>query len=342
MAMRITTGGTLHMYKSNLMRSNKSLNDARNKVLTQRNFNSYAEDPAAATQSFQLRRSFWRTASQITNNTAVINTYDTAWNAVEDVVDDLGNQLASVSALRGVSDATASGRKPLGEVLRSAARSVVQTMNVRYGDNFVFAGADGMNVPFSWDADGALLYRGVNVDSGDADTLKAMTEETTYVDLGMGLSEDSSGKLVTSSAFNSSLSGLHFLGYGVDSDGDPKNIVSIMKELGDIFSNCDADTGAFASSADQERANRLSDKLKNSLSTLTAKHTEMDTTATFLNTNLERLESTADTLNEQILSIEKMDPADAITAMSWAQYCYNAALKVGNSILSQSLLDYMN
>ena len=32
------------------------------------------------------------------------------------------------------------------------------------------------------------------------------------------------------------------------------------------------------------------------------------------------------------------DLADAITSFSWAQYCYNAALKMGNSILSESLM----
>jgi flagellar hook-associated protein 3 FlgL len=49
-----------------------------------------------------------------------------------------------------------------------------------------------------------------------------------------------------------------------------------------------------------------------------------------------------DTLNEQFLDIEQCDLADAITSFSWAQYCYNAALKVGNQILSQSLIDYMD
>ena len=40
--------------------------------------------------------------------------------------------------------------------------------------------------------------------------------------------------------------------------------------------------------------------------------------------------------------MEDADPAEAISAFSWAQYCYNSALKVGNSILSESLMDYLN
>ena len=33
---------------------------------------------------------------------------------------------------------------------------------------------------------------------------------------------------------------------------------------------------------------------------------------------------------------------DAITSFLYAEYAYNAALKVGNSVLSQSLMDYLN
>ena len=39
--------------------------------------------------------------------------------------------------------------------------------------------------------------------------------------------------------------------------------------------------------------------------------------------------------------MEQVDLAEAITDFSWEQYCYNAALKIGNQLLSQSLIDYM-
>ena len=346
MSLRVTTNGALYAYKSNLMRSRNKLNSATEQVLTNRNFNSYAEDPAAASQAFQLRRSLWRTTAQVTNNNAVANKYNTAWEAVDDVVNDLGSDLANVSALRGITDSTASGRQSLGQTLKSTADAVLKTMNTKYGDTFIFAGADGLNVPFSWGADGTLQYRGVNVDAAsgtdDYDSLKSMAGETTYVDIGLGLQEAEDGSLIESSAFNSSLSGLTYLGYGVDGDGDPKNIVSIMKQLGNILSNCDATTGNYASDGDEASANRLTDKLQSALSNLSVKHTELDSQVTFLNTNITRLESTQDTLNEQITGIEDCDSAEAITSMAWAQYCYNAALQVGSNILSQSLLDYMN
>ena len=46
-------------------------------------------------------------------------------------------------------------------------------------------------------------------------------------------------------------------------------------------------------------------------------------------------------LGTQLDNVVNIDMADAITQYSWAQYAYNAALKVGTSILSPSFIDFM-
>jgi len=45
---RVTTSAALKDYRYNLMHATNNRNDAQNTVLTGRNFNSYAEDPATA------------------------------------------------------------------------------------------------------------------------------------------------------------------------------------------------------------------------------------------------------------------------------------------------------
>ena len=86
---------------------------------------------------------------------------------------------------------------------------------------------------------------------------------------------------------------------------------------------------------------RLMDKFSDSATELKKSHVALSTQSSFLHDNQELLENTVYNLNEQILDIEQCDLADAITSFSWAQYCYNAALKMGNSLLSESLMDYM-
>lgn len=345
--IRVTTNSVLKGYKANLMRSSNTLNHARNTVLTQRNFNSYAEDPAAATQAFKLRRSFWRVSSQVDNSNAVINKFNTAYSALDKISEIVATAEGDIStaygsAGEGANDPTAAGRSALGQQMMQTAESIVQGMNAKYGDSFVFAGTDGLKVPFSWD-DGKICFRGIPVDTNDPDEKALLDQyagEVLNVDLGLGLQESEDG-VIKGSAFDAALSGLDFLGYGVDEDGLPNNLASVINELGQCLSRCDPDTGKWAD-GDLERYEKLQVKLKDGMNNLTVTRTEQSASATFLKTNLDQLKDTAYTLNEQIESIEKCDLADAITSFSWAQYCYNAALKVGNSILSQSLIDYMN
>ena len=251
-------------------------------------------------------------------------------------------------------------------------------MNQKVGDQFIFAGNDGLNVPFSWgeDPDGnkILLYRGINVNSKnpeDQQRLKEMTQEEINIDLGMGLKEDDNAVLINGSAFNAALCGLDFMNYGVDEDGDPKNLALIMRELADVFDgwrengqkympekyrDMSADEIKQIMEADgpeakeinayhaemEEKANRLMDKLNAAQEHTTEKYVELDASASFLQSEQGILSSQKTDLNTQILEVEQIDLADAITRMSYDQMCYNAALKIGTQLLSQSLVDYMN
>ncbi len=398
--IRSTTNGTLKTYRYNLQRSSYTMNKARETVQTQRNFNTFAEDPAAAARAFQLRRTFQRTNSQYSLGDSVQHKYEVAWNTLESVVQDVNsrkNDSAFSMLLQGLSDPRGAGATALGQSMTSLATGIVQSMNCRYGDNFVFAGSDGLNVPFTWEGEGAdrkLCYRGIPVDTGvpelelDAATglpimFDAAGAETTdpalavsykkspngdliaiddykklekdlaaleymankerkNADLGFGMQEDEEGRIIGSSVASVGLQGITFLGFGTDVDGDPKNIVSIVDRLGNILKNCDENSGDWASAEEKEEFYRLAGKFESAAAMLNDKHVELDTQAAFIKSNQEQLKDNAYTLEEQFLGIEDVDLADAITSFSWAQYCYNVALKVGNSILSQSLMDYIN
>lgn len=179
------------------------------------------------------------------------------------------------------------------------------------------------------------------VDQGDLTHLKMMAEEEAPIDLGMGLLRDANGDLVPGTYYNRTLPGIEMLGYGVDEDGDPKNVCMIMKKFGEIYSRCDAD-GNYASKQDREDAMRLLNKLKAGQSYVSGKYVDVHAESSFLKQNQERLDQEVDYLNEQRASIEDVDLADAIQQFSWDYYCYSAALKVGTQLLSQSLIDYMS
>ena len=516
--IRATTNGVLNSYRTNLMQSFIAMNTATKNMLKPRNFQSYADDTAAASRAYQIRRSLQRTGAQLGSSQNCTYKFESAWSALGSVVDDVSNEHKTSEwhdVLVALNDPTGDARQALGKAMTKLGDDIIQCMNTKYGDNFVFAGADGLNVPFEIRDDGHVYYRGVNVDtevpklagetkvgqgtpitvskdvngnyvqdtagteylkansvtmmskteyekatqlldSGatfdgdgkpdldgeyviiasktttvsqtdydaepdayfvlknaagdplkDADgkytvikdaiikkedfeasapkaltdgtdpvevgengdpagtgyyvivnnaesiskedyeqaktdlaKLEYMSQEADYVDIGRGLQEDLEGNLIESSAFNQALQGINFLGYGVDADGDPKNIVSLARRMGELCSQF-SDGEWSKESGGWEELNRLAKKFEKMSDELNTMHTDMDADAKALKNNNDLLTDKADTMKEQIHDLEDMDEAEAISAFIWAQYSYNAALRVGNSVLSESLMDYM-
>ncbi|MCF0151385.1 MAG: hypothetical protein HUJ80_08255 [Firmicutes bacterium] len=342
--VRSTTNSVLKTYRYNLQRSSINMDSSRDKVLTGRTFDTFAQAPAKAAKCFQLRRSFQTVNAQYEIGESVSRKYEQAWSCIDGVLETVQNRQndsAFAEIISSSNDVTGPGRTALGQSLSSMAKEIIQSMNCTYAGSYVFAGADGLNIPFTWDDSGNLCYRGVAVDSNDTTLDYMANDEKRYVDLGLGLKEED-GKLIGASAFDSALQGITFLGYGVDEEGDPKNIVSIIARMGAILENCSSADGSFASEDDRTEFYRLAAKFDDAAANLSDKYIELDTRAKFIQNNQAQLENTAYTLEEQFLGLEDADPAEAISAFTWAQYCYNTALKVGNSVLSQSLMDYLN
>lgn len=447
--IRATTGGVLRSYRTNLMNSFISQNKARETMLTQRTFNSYAEDPAAAAKAFRLRKSRMDVESQGKICDDTYKKFSTAWSCLDSVdklIDTKNGE--ALNTLKGMTqellnDPTGDARVQLAKALDQVSQTIVQTMNQKYGDNFIFAGADGHNVPFEV-VDNKLYYRGVSVDAaepklfddngaqvtlnanGEFDTagtnillagaktiskadydqavlnyqndptgtpppellrdppvapatvgnfheftdangdtyyiqkdgaetmtqaeidnateeaakLKYLVNEKYFVDIGLGFQENENGNLIESSGFNAALNGLTFLGCGLDEDGDPKNIYSLVQKMREVAESV-PEAGQWSDDV-YEEFRGLVLKFEDASSNFKTEYTNMDAGTTKLKNNYALLEDNFDNLVEQCSTLEDVDMADAITSFIWAQYCYNAALKVGNSILSESLMDYLS
>lgn len=486
--IRATTSGVMLNYRRNLMNSFISMGNAHNTVLTQRNFNSYAEDPASAAKAFKLRKSRMSVETQYDICSDTFHKYQTAFaslQSIDDVLDTKDGQYGQyMNTLKGttlsmLNDPTGDAREQLTKVLDQMSEMLVQNMNQKYGENFIFAGADGHNVPFEIE-DNKLYYRGVSVDAAvpnvmqdngadvkmangdyvlasatlvekpnvdatapltddngtvfyaeqgatplnqaaydalsaddqakytkvenaagatqyyetdqltskekydsiiesaiktdgttpdtvtidgkdyyvvdnddatmtqdeydkacaDAEKLKYLANEKYFVDIGLGFQENENGQLIESSGFNASLVGISFFGYGQDADGDPKNLYSLVQKMREVADSV-PDAGLW-DDATYEEFSGLVSKFETASSNFKTEFTDMAAGTDKLENNLELLEDNYDNLVEQYGSMEDVDMVESITSFIWAQYCYNAALKVGNSILSQSLMDYLN
>lgn len=356
--MRITTSGSIRTYRSSLAKATLNRYDAMNLVLSDgRLFNSFADSPARATESYRLHSAYARNQTQQETNATMTSKFEAAHSSMQQISDQYKSALEQ--AMKAQNAPTGGALKELGTTLQGVAESMVKTLNVKYGDKFVFAGADGDNAPFEL-KDGKLLYRGINVDDidlnattppegsdmtqDDFDALKKTWEsvlnEHAYVDIGLGFQLDNEEKVIPSTAFDSAISGLKIMGYGKDENGNPKNLISIISQLGQIYSKANSD--GKLPEGESEKADELFDKMQKTFTEVNTQWATITSRAEFLKTNDVRLTETGDQLNEQFTSVDKTDMADALTTFAYAQYSYNAALRIGNQVLSQSFIDYMN
>lgn len=452
--IRATTGGVLKSYRANLMGSFINMNKSRDTVLSQRIFNSFAEDPAAAAKAFRLRKARMTVSSQHDICSDTLKKYQTAYSCLQSMDEVLDTKNPSMNTLKEATlewldDPKGDAREQLSKVIDKMSEILVQNLNQKYGDNFIFAGADGHNVPFEI-KDNKLYYRGVSVDAAvpnvitsvdpagkplldangdpvpleinkdtnlvtpggksyvkmdtsalisredykaldpadrptllrtgpapgtaqrfnekgepdpkgeyflnmdkvetmtvkdydaeklEAEKLEYLKNEKYYVDIGLGFQENKNGELIPSSGFNAALNGINFFGCGLDEDGDPKNIYSIVQRLTEI-SDSVPEGGSWGSVYNE--FHRLVGKLETASSNFKTEFTNMAASTTKLENNEQLLEDNFYNLQEQYAALEDVDMVDSITSFVWAQYCYNAALKVGNSVLSESLMDYLN
>ena len=368
--MRITTNSTLYTYQNNLLKSSNQLYSAMNQLMTKRNFDTYAADPAAATRAFKIHSSLNATNAQAANNTMVYNKFSAAWDIADDFLDKLSQDLAETPLINGLNDPNATVRSTFGDVILSGAEAMVQSLNSKYGTDYIFGGADTDSAPFAIETEGDkhyLTYRGIRLDEeqsyyqeiykdADGNTMKnadgndmtrqqvldKWNSEHLYVDVGKGFEVDANGNVIDSTAFDAAIRGTDFIGgTGFDEDGDPKNIVSIMLRAAEIFKGYNEETKTWGPAGDYEDAQRLVNKFRDAQDAVSKQHTALDTKAKYLETNQEQLKSTFDSLNSERQSIENIDEVEAILALSWAQTSYNAAIQVGANVIPQSLMDYL-
>lgn len=335
--MRITTNAIIRDYKSNLSTSINNLNTSRTHVMTQRSFNTVAEDPASAARASQLHRKYYKNQ----DNIKMLEEAQSRQDGQEDALRQVSDMVKTISknyniqALNGTNQ-TKEVRQSYASAIRQFQQSMVLSMNSSYEDTFLFAGSDGKNPPFELTSDGNLNYRGIDVNaikgSADYEKLKTMSNENLYVDLGMGLTMDNFDKVVSSSAFDMSLPGINAIGFGVDEKGMSNNIVVMAGKLADSLE---------AETFDADQFRDLMNKFDTLGTSLTNQVTELGVRSEFLTTTKDRLDSSEISIQAQMSSVEGVDMAEAITNYMWDQYAYNAALKVGTSILSSSFIDFM-
>lgn len=338
MPIRMTSSMISGAYKKQMNTTLSQLDYYTKRANNLRNFSKFSENPLGATKAMRLRRAYSQNQDYMNNIENVGKTYtmaeDSAMN-VKNILDEAKDMLTSSSnfGTRSPSD-----YMTFATSLRGLQQNIMQSLNAKVNDTYVFGGTNATEIPFTVGDDGTLQFRGVDLGSGDEAKLQSMAQESVYIDIGLGVNVDKDGKVDTASVFNDTMNGLEFFGYGIDDDGYAKNIYDLIGQAADAIEkyaqgDADAYTGDIAAKF-IGKVNDATSRVLISTSNLGIKQNQLESLG-------ERLVSTQEELNEQLHNLEYVDAEEAYTDMLWQQTAYNASLQIGSKLLQTSFLDFM-
>ena len=210
--MRITENMMTAMYNRNLQRNVANLASSNLKLTSQRQYNHVSEDPAAAAKAFTVRDQIARSEEHINTVKNAVGELDTADSNIATINSILETVFEKATRAGGAS--SQDSLDAIAEELGGLKEEILQTMNARYGDKFLFSGSANGEAPFTLDADGNLLFNGKAVDAYDPDDPATHFNENKPVYLDIGFGTYASGTNTAGTGIRISTSGVDVLGKG--------------------------------------------------------------------------------------------------------------------------------
>lgn len=442
--MRITNSMISRQYVSNLNTTLSNLNDSITKATTNRAFQKASEDPYSAAKAYRLRRELQSNQDSQDAISDVKSQLSTAESSMQAIYSRIGDASTGdcIQAITGTT--SAADRTTIATKLRTVQQDILSSLNTQFSNKYIFGGTQTDETPFTLDGNGNLLFRGVDVNTGDiaagttttlngstiqygkntgtafngytikvaagaagsTDTvtasgteitvtmdltsnktnkdllsalknatgltdaggnaldlsgatmtgkldmpltdglvsaaaydnvgeegLKALANETSYVDIGIGLNFKADGTIDSSTAFNTAIPGLSFMGYGAeDGSGISNNLYTLMGQIADQLTS---DSYSYESIQPYLNAfSKQSDGLMGQI-------TKLGTQSNYLDSKLTNLQSMSTSITEKDDKVEYVDTAQAYIDYTQQSSAYSAALQMGTHILLPTFLDFM-
>jgi flagellar hook-associated protein 3 FlgL len=320
--MRVTNNMMVRKFTLHLDESGTNLNTLTDQVTTGMKYSKASEDTSSAIKAYKVRKSLAK-VEQYSNNLSdlqgTLDETETSLMGINELITQATENL-SQAANGTLSDVN---RQTIADVFNSLKGQLLKIGNTNYAGKYIFGGPNTTAAPFTLDSADTLLYNGEDVNSNTINT------EEVYADIGMGLAFDS-GELDKDTAVSISTPGSLALGYGIDSDGLPKNAYNLFTQIiSDLENN---DTSNFETYI--SKLNAKSDDILVQVAGIgeRAKFTEFLT---------DRLSADKLNLQKKQNSLESIDQAEAMTQYKSAELSYNAALQMGAKIIGTTLFDFL-
>jgi len=334
--MRITYKMMTTKYTTNLNNMSSELDKLNTQVASGRKFAKTSDDTSSAIKAYQIRR-----------NMAKVEGYQNNVDHAKDFLTNSETNLNDINAT--LSDATvkiqegkngtqsSDSRKIIANELRVMQNQLLDTLNSSVSDTYIYGGSNTGEKPFTVES-GKLFYNGVDLDTiaDGSDELKKLSADSLYVDVGLGLSFDSTGAVNRNSVFNYSIPGINIVGNGKTADGGSNNLYSL---LGDIATQFES---ASFSSDTSDTIDKLFGQFQTASSKANQVTTEIGSKTNYLDFMTDRYDAQSLNMQARQTDVEGIDAAYTYIAFQTQKVAYQAALQMGTSIIQSSVFDYMS
>lgn len=344
--MRITYRMMTSRYSTNLNSLSSDLDKLNTQVATGRKYARTSEDVSSAVRGYQIRRNLAKVEGYQDN----IQHAEGFLTNSESTLGQIESSLAEATdkILQGMNGTQSEGeRKIIATELRTIQNQMLETMNTETADLFLFGGSNDQK-PFTVETtpEGIeqLKYNGkILNDLSDAtpdgkEAVDALKKDALYVDIGLGITFDNAGDVARSSVFNYSVPGINFMGYGTtDVEGEKvsNNLYDLLGRIATEFEKADSEYSF-------EKVDKLFGLYKENSLKAYQSTTELGAKSKYLEFMTNRYETQNFNLQERQTQIEGVDAAYTYIAFQSQKVAYQAALQMGQSVVQQSVFDYMS
>ena len=320
--MRLTNNMILKRYMRNLNTSFKTLNKLSDISSSQQLYKKASENPAAALKAFNVRNDLFKIGiykGNLLDVRNILTDIESCIATINDIAVEVNTRLEQAKNVTY----SETERAAIAAVIENMQVQLLEVVNRRTAGRYIFGGSNLTEMPFTVE-DGKLLYHGVDVDTG------IFEKDSIYVDLGAGMSSGAA-PINDNTAFDISYPGVRLLGHGVDEDGISNNLYNIMSDLVAMLNNNDI------SQIDKYQA-----KFEQVISGILVQYADIGEKCNFVNFLDKRLLVDEENYLNKQDGLEVADLAEAFMNLEYQKMAYNAALKIGASVLQGSLLDFLS
>ncbi len=302
--MRIATSTITSIATGSMNGAYNNYADIISKISSGKNFTKVSENPTDATRVLKLKEQLAQLNIYQGNIQAATNEMELAYDTLGDIQDEVSaiNSLV-VEAANGTT--TPESAKAIATEIKERVATIMDKMNTKYMDNYIFSGTYTETKPYSEDVDGNIVYQGSPSNGGKRNL--TISEDTTFT--------------------------YNVVGEDIMGADEVNNFFSQMKELDTLLN---ADTLDY--DAIRDKLKTLDDTSKN----VTKAQGQVSALVTKLDSTKSINDSTIVSLTEDKSDLEDLDIIKAATELSNAQNSLQMSYQIGSMVLQGvSLLDYI-